>query len=92
MVAEFVGRRSQDHRDRPRNRAGRMADWDATPPIAWRRTLGSAQQARKQPDRAAGIFRVRRTDRVLHGFIKKTQKTPPTEIALAQKRMKEMMK
>jgi len=28
---------------------------------------------------------------VLHGFIKKTQKTPPTEIALAQKRMKEMM-
>jgi len=29
---------------------------------------------------------------VLHGFIKKTQKTPPAEIALAQKRMKEMMK
>jgi phage-related protein len=29
---------------------------------------------------------------VLHGFIKKAQKTPPTEIALAQKRMKEMMK
>ena len=29
---------------------------------------------------------------VLHGFIKKTQKTPPAEIALALKRMKEMMK
>jgi len=29
---------------------------------------------------------------VLQGFIKKTQKTPPTEIALAQKRMKEMTK
>jgi phage-related protein len=29
---------------------------------------------------------------ILHGFIKKTQKTPPAEIALAQKRMKEMMK
>ena len=29
---------------------------------------------------------------VLHGFIKKTQKTPPAEIALAKKRMKEMMK
>jgi phage-related protein len=28
---------------------------------------------------------------VLHGFIKKTHKTPPTEIALAQ-RMKEMMR
>jgi phage-related protein len=27
---------------------------------------------------------------VLHGFIKKTQKTPPGELALAQKRMKEM--
>ncbi len=29
---------------------------------------------------------------VLHGFIKKTQKTPRTEIALAKKRMKEMMR
>ncbi len=28
---------------------------------------------------------------VLHGFIKKTQKTPPAEIAVAQKRMKEML-
>jgi phage-related protein len=27
---------------------------------------------------------------VVHGFIKKTQKTPQAEIALAQKRMKEM--
>ena len=27
---------------------------------------------------------------MLHGFIKKTQKTPPAEIAIAQKRMKEM--
>jgi phage-related protein len=27
---------------------------------------------------------------VVHGFIKKTQKTPPAEIALAQRRMKEM--
>lgn len=27
---------------------------------------------------------------VLHGFIKKTQKTPPGELALALKRMKEM--
>ncbi len=28
---------------------------------------------------------------VVHGFIKKTQKTPPSEIALAQRRTKEMM-
>lgn len=27
---------------------------------------------------------------VVHGFIKKTQKTPPSDIKLAQKRMKEM--
>jgi|ERR1700674_1275239 phage-related protein len=27
---------------------------------------------------------------VVHGFIKKTQKTPPADIALAQRRMKEM--
>jgi hypothetical protein len=29
---------------------------------------------------------------VVHGFIKKTQKTPPADLALAQKRMKEMTK
>jgi phage-related protein len=28
---------------------------------------------------------------LVHGFIKKTQKTPPAEIALARRRMKEMM-
>jgi phage-related protein len=27
---------------------------------------------------------------VLHGFIKKTQKTPPADLALAKRRMKEM--
>jgi phage-related protein len=27
---------------------------------------------------------------VVHGFIKKTKKTPPTDIALAERRMKEM--
>jgi phage-related protein len=29
---------------------------------------------------------------VVHGFIKKTQKTPPADIALARKRMQEMLK
>lgn len=29
---------------------------------------------------------------VVHGFVKKTQKTPPDDLALARKRMKEMMK
>lgn len=28
---------------------------------------------------------------VLHGFIKKTQRTPPPELALARKRMKEVL-
>jgi phage-related protein len=29
---------------------------------------------------------------IVHGFIKKTRKTPPAEVALAQKRMKEMLR
>lgn len=29
---------------------------------------------------------------VVHGFIKKTQKAPPTDIALAQRRMKGMLR
>ena len=28
---------------------------------------------------------------IFHAFVKKTQKTPPSEIALAQKRLKEML-
>ncbi len=28
---------------------------------------------------------------IFHAFVKKTQKTPPQEIALAQKRLKEML-
>lgn len=27
---------------------------------------------------------------ILHGFVKKTQKTPPADLALARKRMKEI--
>ena len=33
---------------------------------------------------------VRRRVMMLHAFVKKTQKTPPREIALARKRMKEV--
>ena len=29
---------------------------------------------------------------VLHGFIKKTQRTPPSDIALAQRRIREVMR
>jgi phage-related protein len=29
---------------------------------------------------------------IVHGFIKKTQKTPPHDLELARKRMKEMLK
>jgi phage-related protein len=69
-----------------------MADWNAAVPIARSRTVGGTQQARKQQDRTLDLFRCRRAIWVLHGFIKKTQKTPPAEIALAKKRVNEMMK
>jgi phage-related protein len=70
-----------------------MADWNAPVPIARNRAVGGTQQARKQQDRTPDLFFVAEGRiGVLHGFIKKTQKTPPAEIALAQKRMKEMIK
>ena len=86
MVAELVDRRSQDDRDRPRDPAGRMADWNAAVPIEVRSKLANNRIARLVFFVAEGRIGV------LHGFIKKTQKTPPAEIALALKRMKEMMK
>jgi len=69
-----------------------MAGWYATVPSArcraWelRSTLANNRIARLVFFVAGGRIGV------LQGFIKKTQKTPPTEIALAQKRMKEMTK
>ena len=92
MVAELVDRRSQDNRDRPRDLAGRMADWNAAMPISRSRAVGATQQTCKQQNRTPDLFRGEGRIGVLHRFIKKTQKTPPAEIALAQKRMKEMMK
>ncbi|MBF0135716.1 MAG: type II toxin-antitoxin system RelE/ParE family toxin [Magnetococcus sp. DMHC-1] len=40
--------------------------------------------------RAFFCFLVRRKIIILHGFIKKTDKTPPTELATAVRRMKEV--
>ena len=91
-LQELVDRESQDDRDRPRDPAGRMADWYAAVPIARIRAVGGTQQARKQQDRTPGLFRGGGANWGTPRVIKDTRKTPPTEIALAQKRMKEMMK
>jgi phage-related protein len=52
--------------------------------------VGGPNQPSEQPHRARVLFCVVR-DRivVLHGFIKKTQKTPDEELSLARKRKKE---
>jgi phage-related protein len=68
-----------------------VADRDATVPVARRRLVGGPQQVGEQQNRAPLFFAEKGRIGVVHGFIKKTQKTPPAEIALAQKRMKEMI-
>ena len=69
-----------------------MADWNAAVPIARRRAVGGTQQLANNRTARLIFFVAGGRIGILHGFIKKTQKTPPAEIALAQKRMKEMMK
>ena len=61
-------------------------------PISRSRAVGATQQTCKQRIARLIFFVAEGRIGVLHGFIKKTQKTPPAKIALAQKRMKEMMK
>jgi phage-related protein len=57
--------------------------------------LGSGAAELRIRDRS-GIYRafyvVRATDAIVvfHAFVKKTQKTPPSELALGRKRLKEM--
>jgi phage-related protein len=92
MAAEPVDRRSQGDRNRPRDPASRMA---VGMPLC--RSLGAGLwevRSKLANNRIARLIFFVAEGRIgaLHGFIKKTQKTPPAEIALAKKRMKEMMK
>ena len=92
MAAEPVDRRSQGDRDRPRDPASRMADWNAAVPIAGSRLWEVRSKLANNRIARLIFFVAEGRIGILHGFIKKTQKTPPAETALAQKRMKEMMK
>ena len=59
-------------------------------PVLGRRDVGGAE--RLPSDRIARILFFVADGRigVVHGFIKRTQKTPAVELALAHRRMKEM--
>ncbi len=91
MVAELVDRRSQDDRDRP---CDLQVGWQMGMPLCRSLKAGLWEvRSRLANNRTARLIFFVADGRigVLHGFIKKTQKTPAAEIALAQKRMKEMM-
>jgi phage-related protein len=92
MVTELVDRRSQDDRI---DLATLQVGWPIGMPLC--RSLGAGLwevRSKLANNRIARLIFFVAEGRigVLHGFIKKTQKTPPAEITLAQKRMKEMMK
>ena len=80
------------HRTRPYASAVRLADWEATGAKPKRWSLGSALVASSQ--RIARLILCFHDEVlvVLHGFIKKTQKTPTDHLALAKRRMKEVTK
>ena len=91
VAAKPAAGRPAGDRDRPRHSAIRLAGRDA--PLC--RSLGGGLWEVRSflPSRriARLVFfvHVGRIG-VVHGFIKKTQKTPPEDIALARKRMQEM--
>jgi phage-related protein len=68
-----------------------VADWNATLPVARRRTV-EVRSNLSGGRIGRVVFSIRQGDMyLLTGFIKKTQKTPPIEIELARKRLKEVM-
>jgi hypothetical protein len=66
-----------------------MAARHAALPLARRRIVGVAFQSVQQPHLPADFFIEDGEIYVVHGFIKKTQKTPPADIALARRRLQE---
>ena len=92
MAAEPVDRRSQGDRDRPRDPASRMADWNAVVPIAGSRTVGGTQQARKQQDRTPDLFRGRRANWGTSRLHQEEPENATRRDRPDEKRMKEMMK
>jgi len=69
-----------------------LADWEATRGKPQRWSLGSAFDTSEPADSPAYPVRHEQMLVVLHGFIKKTQKTPADDLALARRRMKEVTK
>ena len=68
-----------------------MADRHAALPFFGPRLMGSSQHAYTRPHRARVVCEHKGMMILLHAFIKKTQKTPPSDVALALKRMKEVL-
>jgi hypothetical protein len=90
MAARFAESRSGHHRQGHSEGRIRLADWNALLPSAWTGAAGSAQQPDRRPHRT-GFFIAGGEMVLLHGFEKKTQKTPQQDIALAIKRKKEIV-
>jgi phage-related protein len=68
-----------------------MADRNAALPAARRRPLGGSKYIAKPAHPRLLMFVHDGRIGVVHGFIKKTQKTPVDDLDLARRRMKEML-
>ena len=83
LAAEFGRRRPPSRGPRPHARSIPLAGGYAALSRAGRRPMGGAHVVAEQPDRSRPVQRAAGRILVLHGFIKKTQKTPADDLALA---------
>ncbi len=90
MAAEPYSRRSPHHRAGPDASAVRLAHWDASRAKPRRGTLGGEITIAESTNSAADFVLSHENIVVLHGFIKKTRTTPPDDLALAKRRMREV--
>src|SRR5262245_32214351 len=90
MAEKSAGGRPAGHRHRSRHRAIRLADWHAALPAARRGLMGGTRNVPSRRIARLLFFVHEGRIGVVHGFIKKTQKTPVDDLDLARRRMKEM--
>ena len=92
MAFGVAARGPADHRARHPAGRVRLADWNALLQAAGAWPLGGAQRSHGQSHRS-GDFCISDGEMVLlHGFEKKTQKTPSQDIELARMRKREIEK
>lgn len=90
LAKGITGRRASGHWKGFVTRAMAMARWDAIVPSHGTRTMGNSDRFANKANGSCSPLSPQESSVALHGFIKKTRKTPDQDLELARKRKEEL--